>query len=166
MATMTKDDRKTLERITDDAAELERRRDDAIAEMYSRGVPAPEIASALGTSPSAVSRAVTRMRKEGRQIRRRNGAGSVRGGKWGDRRRILSDHEASVIRGLDASVPRARGRRDLSTPEARTMVDEIIRLMSEERLVLAAFCPALGVTRQAVNLMVLRRIAEASARTA
>jgi len=141
--------------------DLVKARDENIGDMYAAGVPVAEISRATGLSRDKVVRTVRALRDSGRRIERKAKRTS---GMWGERRRTLTEHEAHILTSLDGAIPRTdAGRRVMGSRQATTLIDEVIRLVDSERVVIGAVVSALGTSRQTLQVHMLNRKVEKAA---
>jgi DNA-binding transcriptional ArsR family regulator len=130
-------------------------RDGNIGDMYAAGVPVTEISEITGLSRDRVSRTIKALRESGRTVERKVTRTS---GMWGERRRSLTDHEARTLATLDGAVPRTEsGRRVMDSRQGMTLIDEVLRLVETERVVIGAVVSALGTSRQTLQVHMLNR---------
>jgi hypothetical protein len=138
-------------------------RDNHVGDMYVDGLSVRAISDLTGLKTARVSRVIRELRESGRPMERTR---TVRrsGTTWGDRRRVLTDHEASVLRSLEAAVPRnAGGARVMTSPAGAVLMDEIVRLVDSDRVVIGAVARTLGLSRQGVQMhLVNRKVARMS----
>jgi hypothetical protein len=130
-------------------------RDGNIGDMYASGVPVTEISDVTGLSRDRVFRTVRALRESGRMVERKVTRTS---GMWGERRRSLTDHEVRILMSLDGAVPRTEsGRRVIDSRQGMTLIDEVVRLVETERVVIGAVVSALGTSRQTLQVHMLNR---------